>query len=221
MLKKGELNILEIVTFFSVIMWLFIKTNTRFAFLISMAVLLFFIVFRGKLNNPVNNSESMHKVLLIMPWALFLIVFFASIKYNSSNLVIYKINSLLSNRLQQCKTALSTYEMLPFGQKVKWIFTTEGTNEIMANYVDTAYLQFLICYGYISIIVLLAFCSYLLHRAFERKIYSLMYVFSAILFFGLTERQLFWIEYNSFMLLMFSDLDALAAPLKNKRIYKC
>ena len=58
------------------------------------------------------------------------------------------------------------------------------------------------------------------NKVYNKKIYSLVFVFAAILVFGLTERQLFWIEYDSFLLLLFANLDNLCYDLEKKFLYK-
>ncbi len=218
-LKKGNITVLSFSIISLINIWLFIKTNTRFAFLISMSVLFVFFVISEFLKYLID-KKGLKVFLIFLPWLLFSFILVISIKYNENSMVMSQINSILSNRLQQCKTAFLNYDILPFGQPINWVMTMDATKDLQANYVDTAYLQFLLCYGYITIIMLLALCSYLLYRVYNKKIYSLVFVFAAILVFGLTERQLFWIEYDSFLLLLFANLDNLCDDLEKKFLYK-
>lgn len=216
-IKSGKLNILEFLIITMINIWFYCRTNTRFAFLIVFVTVAMFFVFQHfyQVRIWLNN----YKVFfVILPWLFFAFIFTISICYSDKNYMLVKLNGLLSNRLQQCKLAFSQYGISAFGRPVTWVLSDQTTEKVPANYVDTAYLQVLIYYGVAAVMILLIFSSILIYRAFESKKYSLAVCFVFILLFGLTERQLFWIEFDSLLILSLSDMRGLDLNKKNRLI---
>jgi hypothetical protein len=116
-----------------------------------------------------------------------------------------KLNRLLSNRFAQCQYAINKYGYLPFGQPIQWVTIGQSTPDNPPTYVDTAYLQTMLKYGVVSLVIFLLISSYIMYRSFSTKTYSVAIVFCFILMFGLIEQQPYWIEYNTILLLTFAD----------------
>ena len=116
-----------------------------------------------------------------------------------------KINRLLSNRLAQCQYSLGKYGYLPFGQAIRWVTIGQSTPDNPPTYVDTAYLQTLLKFGVVSIVIMLLLSSFIMYRSFKNRSYAVAIVFAFILLFGLFEQQPYWIEFNMILLFAFAD----------------
>ena len=215
-IRKGKINIWEYLTLNVVNYWFFHKTNTRFAFLIVFLLLFFLLIYR-----LVREDDSHHNLFkslfVLIPSICFVGVYTVTELYTSGSGIMVKLNNILSKRLSQCQYALSKYGLKPFRQPITWVTIGQSTPDNPATYVDTAYLQTLLKFGYISLIALLLISTYILWRSFKCKGYSIAIVFACILVFGLFEQQPFWLEYDVVLLLLFADWShLLEVPQKTK-----
>ena len=207
-LKKGRIVLAEYISFLALDCWFYYKTNTRFAFLLDFLVLSFFLVYPHIFSGD-RNRQLEKRVMALLPWGAFAVIYILSWMYNPENGLLFRINRLLSNRLKQSNYSLEKYGALPFGQPIAWVKTPEGTIDNPATYVDTAYLQTYLKFGVVSIVVLLLISSFLIVRAYRENRVYLAYIFGFILLFGLFEQQLYWFEYDVILMLVFSDWSSL------------
>lgn len=216
-LKRGKLGVFSIVLICSVNIWLFMKTNTRFSFLIIFGVLAVFSLY--------NNSDGIKRLVVesksgfvALPWFCCAMVYTASVYYESSNVIMYKVNRVLSNRLAQCNYSFTIYPLKPFGQVIEFVQTRFATPDNPATYVDTAYLQLLLRYGWLALIAFLVVSSMIIWRAYKEERFYIAIVFGIILIFGLFEQQLYWFQFDIILLLAFADWRDL--PMCSDRINK-
>lgn len=207
-LRRGKIKIIEYITLNVINFWFFYKTNTRFAFLLVFLLLTIMYLYQYW------NSRGGVKVLLgkwvwCLPWISFATVYLSSVLYDPNNALMKKVNNLLSMRLVQCCYSLSIYHALPWGQPIEWVSTGAATADNPATYVDTAYLQSFLKYGWVSIIVLMLLSTLIILRSIKEKKYYLCIVFCCVLVFGLFEQQLYWFEYDIILLLVFANWDTL------------
>ena len=211
-LRKGELRMPELVCICSLNVWLFLRTNTRFAFLIVFLVIGVFAVY--KFSKEIRGFlRQIRHWLVALPWLFFSITYISAVIYDQNDSVMSKFNHLLSNRLKQCNYSLQIYPLKPWGQFIEFVQTRFATADNPATYVDTAYLQILLRFGYCIITGYLILSSILIYRAFkERRVYIAL-VFITILVFGLFEQQLYWLQFDIILLLSFASWKSL--PIAN------
>ena len=207
-LKKGKINIKEYIVLNLINICFFIFTDTRFAFLI-VFLTLFLVFFLNKQIEELFKFNISKYVAVLFPWLAFGFIYIITIMYNEKNLFFLKLNNILSNRLRQCKFAINKYGISLYGQNISWITTTRGIVEEPATYVDSAYLQFLLKFGWLFTVIILFMFSYLIYKAYNAKIYYLIVVLIFVLAFGLTEQQPFVLEYDMFLLFVFSNIEGL------------
>jgi hypothetical protein len=205
-LRKGKIGLFEYVILNLINLWLFLRTNSRFAYLIVSIALLFSLVYE-KIQNLIIRAINAggKQIVVLFPCICFIFIGLLSLKYNPKSYFFWKLNKLLSNRLKQCNYSLKLFGLVPFGQPINFITTARQTADNPATYVDPAYLQTLVRYGYISLLVLLLISSYLIFRSYKEKRYYILLAFLIVLVFGLSEQQLFWFEYDALLLLTFAD----------------
>ena len=210
-LKRGRINIAEFVLICGTDYWFFLKTNTKFSFLIILLVVLFF-TYMG-LIRTVRVPVIERNILAVAPWLSFLLVYCVSVAFDPKYDLMLKFNRLLSNRLRQCEYALRVFPVLPFGQPISWVSTMYATTDNPANYVDTAYLQTLLKYGGVSLIALLILCSYIVYRSYKEKKFYIAWVLGFIAIFGLFEQQMLYFQFDVLLLLAFSDWRSLKSDV--------
>ena len=203
-LRKGKITIWEYLTFNGINAWFFYKTNTRFVFLLVFLVLTFLMVYR-LLREHDAPRQLIRNICILIPYLCFFFIYGITMLYDSSIGIMAKFNKLLSYRLSQCQYAINLYGYLPFGQPIQWVTIGQSTPDNPPTYVDSAYLQTMLKYGVISLVVFLLISSYIMYRSFSSKTYSVAILFSFILMFGLVEQQPFWVEYDTILLLVFAD----------------
>lgn len=202
-LRRGKVNIIEFLLINILNYWFFVKTNTKFTFLIIFLITLFFALmelFRGK---RITNLE--RNLLMMAPWLCFVLVYLVSVAFNPQYEIMLRLNRLLSNRLRQCEYSLRIYDILPFGQPIVWVNTSNATVDNPATYVDTAYLQTLLKYGWLAVVVLLIISSYIVYRAYKEHRYYIALTFAFIIIFGLFEQQMLYFHFDIILMLAFAN----------------
>lgn len=209
-LRRCKLTIIDFLILNAVNFYFFKMTNTKFSFLIIILITTLCFVY----NNVIGSNEKPGlnaSTTVLFPWMFAALIYIVSYLYDPSIGIMGRLNILLSKRLSQTRYSLSIYNILPFGQPISWVSTGDATVDNPATYVDTAYLQTLLKYGWIPLVMLLLISSWLILRAYLERRYYIAVVFVFILVFGLFEQQLFWYEYDIILLLSFADWRSLKA----------
>lgn len=185
-LKKGKLRFWEYVLFVLLDFWLFMQTNTRLAFLITLVMLTFFLIFGKRLHKV--RYVHLYDIFLIVPW----IVAGGSIAlhamYNPASALWIRLNDLLSGRLSLGQQALADYPITLFGQHIEWVGWDMGkTMNGAYNYVDCSYLQILLQEGVIYLVVILLLLTLIIKYAINRKKYYLVWIITFMMLLSITE----------------------------------
>ena len=178
-------------------------TDSRMAFLLSSAFLLFF-TFISK-NNVKKKIE--HKYLFMaIPVVLCTLSIVIESVYNPESQVLNSLNHLLSNRLALGKNAVNKYGFSLLGQKIEWIGFNINNPDMSTdyNYVDSSYLQLTLEYGFFFIFIVIGIYLYGIYRAIKSEDRYLLYIYIIILLFALTEPRLMNFAFNPFPLLIFT-----------------
>ena len=212
-IKRGNINLFELLFLSSINIWMFIKTDTRMTFLLFCFYITFFFFIKRR-EKKIANLKILKKTYLFLPWIAFTFIYILTANYSENNSLMIKLNKVLSNRLRQCKYSLDLYGIRPFGQSIKWVATSNASADNPATYVDTAYLQSMLLYGWIILVIFLIMYSYLLFKSYEKGLYTLLFAIIITIVFGLTEQQMLMIQYNTLLLLSFADI----SNLKKRRL---
>ena len=122
-------------------------------------------------------------------------------KYDSTNAVYARVNSLLSGRLRLGYQAIADYGVTLFGHPIEWIGFALGTAPDKAyNYVDCSYLQVMLEYGVVFLILIVLLYSLAIRKAIAKKRYDLCWILLFILIFSITEPRLADLAFNPFVL---------------------
>lgn len=203
-----EAAILEIITYV-----FFALTDTKNAFAITtLAIVLALIL---KIWNEQFGRKFFSFFIKYITFMGALLIGTLTFFFDKSTFVSETINELLTNRLQLTYDAIQDYGIKLFGQAINWVggaiyFEKEYVDY---NYVDSSYMQIMLSYGIVLLIMILA-GYYLIGRIIvkEKAWYlGLVIILSAV--HSTFDPQLMWIQYNIY----FMTLGYLFIPDKEKR----
>ena len=202
-LKKGRLRIIESMIFVIVSYWLFVMTNTRLAFALNVFVVVFFCLFGKSINEQKRLPKAFSNLLSLSPFVLCMLVLLLYMLYDPNNVIMLKMNGLLSNRLALGANAIEKYGLHLFGCQVKWVGWSINTNNSeMYNYVDCSYLQIGIQQGLLVLFVVLLIQSIIIYCSVKNQQFYMCWIVLFILLFGVNEPQLMNIGINIFPVLV-------------------
>ena len=217
-LRHGELSWIETLAIILISMFFYLMTDSRFAFAICVCSALFFAMFKNLINKG-RITVLFKKILIIVPELVALFAIAIHYFYNDSNPVYKRINSLLSGRLLLGRNAIKQYGIPLFGQKIEWIgYSISEKLKGEYNYVDCSYIQILLEYGLLFLIIVLAFYSLMIKKSIDNKQYYFTWILLIILIFSVIEPRLLNLTFNPIPLLVVSGYNNLVE--KHTRSYR-
>lgn len=201
--RNRKLRFIEVICILIFNYILYKYTNTKAVFVLTNVMIISFFVFQYKKTNLKNNW--INKILFKYCFpicATFSIGF--SIKYNGNS--FYKIlDTLLSNRLKLGHNAYNQYGIKLFGQNIIWSMGDENLEvwQQTYNFIDSAYMQLLINYGIVLLVLICIGYIYVGKYAIKENNKTLCIVLLFLALHSVTDPQLMELRYNPF-LLMFS-----------------
>lgn len=173
--------------------------TTAFLIIITMILIIIFKLlqyFGDKKNKPLMKIGT-YAIMIIAP-VLSIVV---SIKYTASNILYFLLDQIIYTRFSYANSIFKEYGLSLFGQNVELISTVEANESgVSAIVLDNAYMHLLIRCGLcVTVLVLLAW--FLVARtALNEKKYSVAIIVAVYFICGISEKWLFTITYNPFVL---------------------
>lgn len=195
-----ELLIIEVGHFF------FYKlTDTRMTFYLgtlSIAIFVCCVLLKGKWYF----TRRVGYLVCFVPALVGIFAVLLHVLYNENNAIWAKINGIMSGRLKLGYDAFHTYGLTLFGQEIEWVGFGIDESGIGYNYVDCSYLQYLLEYGIVFLIFVLAVYTVIIYRAVKHNDYYLVWICFITLVFSITEPYLFNFTFNPIPILVFSSM---------------
>lgn len=134
----------------------------------------------------------------------FLVIFYLSYYYDSSNSFFTEINKALSGRLGLGYKAFQEYSVPLLGQKVEFIGLGGAVQEMTEdyNYVDSSYLQFMLRYGLVFTIISIVAFMWLTVKRLKLNDYRFITVIIMLSFNSMIEDRLLDISINIYWVLL-------------------
>ena len=207
-LTLAEAIILEVITY---VFFLFTDTKNAFAITtIAIVMAMVLKIWNGKFGRYIF-SFFIKYITLIGAALISLLTFY----YDKNTFVSETINELLTNRVSLTYDAVQKYGIKLFGQAIEWIgggiFYEKEYVEY--NYVDSSYMQILLSYGIVLLIVILVGYFLLGRIIVKEKAWYLGLVIALSAVHSTFDPQLLWVQYNVYLL----ALGYLLIPDKEKR----
>lgn len=204
-LKNGKLTFVEFIILFGIDIWFYHMTDSRMAFLLSAAFLTFFFLM-GKYIQNGGFTIKIRKLLYISPGFIAAFAIALHVAYDSSSALFVELNDLLSGRLRLGNQAIKDYGISLFGQKIEWVgFSITEHLKGNYNYVDCSYVQILVEYGPIFLLIVIILYSAIIKGAVMYREYHLCWIILFILGFSITEPRLVNLAYNPFPILCITE----------------
>lgn len=220
LILKRNIKWIDLLVLSLINIWFYTQTKTRFAFIISMAVLLFFMIFKDKLEK-ITELKPIKIILIFIPFISAIFIFILTYMYKYESTFIIKINNLLSSRLKLGYNAYLNYGITLFGSNIAWKGSTIfDLNPGDYNFVDSSYLNILYSYGIITLIMILTIFSYIMYKSIKEKKYKISWVLFFSLIFAITEPELMWIHFCPFSLICFTNLETKKQQEHNNYVKK-
>ncbi len=206
--EARRLNYLTLFSLAACSVYLYVLTDTNFTFLMTFCVLLVFLLYRMRPTwFAFLRSNWFFTALCVLPVILTILALVLTLAYNPSNAVLEKMNGLLSGRLANNKTALDTYGLSLFGKPIVW----HGNGPVIDPnqpylFVDCSYLNILLNYGILELLLILAWCALLAVRAWKNRNGVMMIVLFFLFIFSFYEVRLINPLYNPLLLYASRDL---------------
>lgn len=124
-----------------------------------------------------------------------------SMNYDSQVAWQNQLNKVLSNRLDLSRRAIEEFGISFLGKRMNWRTSGfYGTSDYM--YVDCSYMNMLIHYGIIALVLILLIMSIILYYAVCSNNLMLLLILAAIALHSCTDPQLFDLVYTPFLLMV-------------------
>lgn len=205
-IKKGKLSLIENMIMIGVSSFFYVMTDSRFAFLICGASVVFFWLFNKVIEKGMF-VVSLKKYVILLPYLIGFFAIALHFYYNPNSNIYYKLNDLLSDRLRLGQSAIETYGISLVGKPIEWIgFSISENLKGVYNYVDCSYIQIMLNYGLIFMVMILLLYGLLLKNSIENKKYYLTWLVIIILVFSITEPRLCNLTFNPFILLTVTEI---------------
>ena len=201
-MRKWEFLLLEGINIF-----FFFMTDSQMIFFLLTSILLFFF-FESLLKKRFVVLDKLKWLWVVFPFLVFGFVMLIHLFYDQSNATWWELNDFIHGRLDLATSALNTYKITPFGQKIEWLgFHVNNLYAAGYNYVDCSYIQILLSNGLVYLFFVLFVYSVGIYRATRCKDYYLMCALVAILLLSITEPRLMNLSFNIFPILTFCKLN--------------
>jgi hypothetical protein len=129
---------------------LFEYTNSRLVYLVVLMRVFALIIIKSKIKK-IFFAKIMKNIMIYSMLMACVFSFYVTMNYDSTDAYQYLINFILEGRLALGQDAIHNYGWPVFGENIKWVGNSLDENGIKAegvyNYVDCAYIHFMLEYG--------------------------------------------------------------------------
>lgn len=207
--RKERLTLAEGLVLEGINYYFFVMTDTRNAFAVSTLALVIAYglkLWKGKYGKRFLAFFIQH-IALLGTTCIAVLTFLWSQKVT----VIMSLNELLSNRLLFSYEGLQNYGIRLFGQRIEWVGGTRDFDIAYKeyNYVDSSYLQILLTYGIVVLLLLIIAYGFLGREIVRVQDWYMGIALIMGALHSIFDPQFLWMQYNVFLLalgyLMISD----------------
>lgn len=207
-LRREKVSLFDVLVIEAVNYWMFRKTNTRLVFLMTavFAVIVYIMGLYIRNNQCRYKTSKVEKMLITVPVLCCVLGIVIHAAYTPYNHFLYRLNTLMSTRLVLGHNAIIKYGITLFGQPIRWVGQSRNSTGGLYNFVDCSYLQILLEYGILFLVIVVLLYTMIMYKAVRSKNRYLELSILFICIFCISEARLFTLQYNPFLLLTFSEL---------------
>ena len=177
--------------------YFYVNTDTKSAFYLSIVALVLVYLFKNKVIDQKILNRTGHIVLTAGMVIPILLTYF----YNANSRFLQTLNIALTGRLSLGNKAMSLYGVHLFGQRIDWELQQRATS-VFDNYlyVDSSFVNILLHYGVILLIVIWFSYYRLIKRGYFNTVETLVFV--VLIIHSMFDPQFFELMYNPLLLLI-------------------
>ena len=205
-IRKEKMHFWEFIILEAFNVYFYIMTDSRFAFVLGSAVVVFFFI-ESLFKDHFRFVMRIKWLMTVLPFIIALLVILSYFIYDPDLSFFRELNSLLSDRYELGSSGIERYGISLFGQPIQW-FGYDINNLVIAdyNYVDCSYLQILLQYGITMLLAALYIYARGIYRAAKVQDGYFMCILVFISVFSITEPRLMNLAFNVFPVLCFCSL---------------
>lgn len=210
-LKDYKLTIPQSISVFAIIILTYLITDTRLDFLL-MLLAFVSVLLSDKVLKLLQKIAAKY-VYIGTVGGIFLTIMLGYI-YRPGNVLLDKINSLLSGRLFFEYIAFKDYNVDLLGQFVYQNGSGGGFKITNYFFIDSSYVRYLLMYGlvgYISIVIILLLLE---RKLLNEKKYTILISVILVLLSSVIDQHILGISYNIFLLALTANLSSLGESEK-------
>lgn len=223
--KKEQIKYREILLWFVVSVWIFIRAYARLAFYLSVLMLVAALIMK---HNPhILDKKRTVRVLMVTSFVWIGIIMLVLIATYNGTGWMQNLNEACSNRLLYGQQSLLTYGVEIFPQEIEWVgfgLDSTGQHSIVNDnmlYVDCLYLKILQRFGVVFYLIILGLLLLTAIQANKEKdYYLLLALFFIAIHFAIDDLYLY-IQYNTFWFVigsrLFGRMQGLIDRVQNNR----
>lgn len=212
-IKKAKIKWLELLILFAVNYWVYVQTNSRLSFCLTVFVMFSCVMLRY-FPNILKKRRILCLGMIGSFWVCALVSIGLTALYNSSIPWMNSLNSILGGRLKLGKNSILEYGIPMFGQKVSWngwgldvngnVSSQSLTNY---NYVDCGYLNVLQHYGILLLAICLIVLTIALVKCYQRKNYYLLILLTLVALHAMIDDLIIYLFYNTLWFVAASPIE--------------
>ena len=185
-LRKEKIHFWELIILELINGFFFFKTDSRMPFYFGTVVLVFFLVL-SFFKERWKVTSRLKGLLIAAPSLIATLSIISYFLFDPLVEIWKKVDGVLSLRLTYGANALREYGVKAFGQPIIWIGHGSGKETGIYNYVDCAYLQILIQYGIVLLMVIIALYTVGMIRSFRKNDYWTVCLLGIVCIYSITE----------------------------------
>ena len=196
--RKNKITIIEVLAVIAIAIFCYIMTNTKSAFALTiLAILLAYLLKYNKFLLKYNKFYNY--ISLCLPVFMAFLIIIISYNYDSSNMILSKINSILSSRLSLGKNAINELGFT-FMARVLPLVGGEPIDASTYSYVDSSFLLYLLNFGIIFFVLMMLLLEYFAYFINLKKDTYMLLIFSIFIIHSTFDPQLLNLCFNYFLL---------------------
>ena len=199
-IRKSRITLYEVFIVLSIAIFCYIMTDTKSAFVLTVLGIL--LAYFLKYNKFLRKYHKIYNyIALVLPILMASLIIIVSYLYNSDNMVLLNINSILSGRLSLGKRAINEFGFI-FMARTLPLVGGEPLDGSAYNFVDSSFLLYLLNFGIIFFILLMALLEYFAYLINLKKDIYMLLVFFIFIIHSTFDPQLLNLCFNYFLLVL-------------------
>ncbi|WP_290139658.1 hypothetical protein [uncultured Dubosiella sp.] len=196
----------EVYLYLLGIMVIYLFTNSRFIFIMSV-LFLGFVILQQKFRFFSCEKKWLRIALTYLPVGFFILSSIIFLLYDPSNGVWKFFNSALSDRLALGHSGLLKYGITIFGQPIRWVGYSFKMASGTYNYIDNSYVRFFLESGIVNILFYILISSIGIWDLYKKRQPRKIASFSFLMILGVIEPFFFNPLFNPFLIYGYKALN--------------